>query len=274
MKWTIRDILGSGKVERIYQSWLKGPAEKTGLHKHIKNIYSEIMDRSSSPVSIDIGGNTVILHPKNNYERKRIFNQLRERDVIENITEQIKDDDVFWDVGANYGLYSTVIASQGIETIAFEPDPINVDRIRKNAEENNLHIEIEEYGLSDSNQSAALNSEVVTNSTDPDDSTRIELYRGSEIIQKFSVPSPDVMKIDIEGEELAALNGLEPELSEGDCRLIYCEIHPLDRGESIDYGLSEDEIQEVFDIFERNGFITERISQRDEQFYIRARRSI
>lgn len=54
---------------------------------------------------------------------------------------------------------------------------------------------------------------------------RVDVTTGDTLVESGNVPSPDVIKIDVEGAELNVLRGLEDTLSSRDCRVVYCEVH-------------------------------------------------
>lgn len=59
--------------------------------------------------------------------------------------QTLESDDVFYDIGANVGTY-TCFAGQVVDdgnVIAFEPHPANVDRLRENAEPNEIDVGVQ-----------------------------------------------------------------------------------------------------------------------------------
>lgn len=76
-----------------------------------------------------------------NYRIKTFFN--KEPETIDWINS-FKSNTVFWDIGANVGLYSlySQFLNKNIETIAFEPSVLNLDILVKNINKNNLEDKI------------------------------------------------------------------------------------------------------------------------------------
>jgi FkbM family methyltransferase len=71
---------------------------------------------------------------------------------VEFLIANYQKDTYFLDIGANIGFYSFYVAQQIPEAkiVAFEPDPYNADRLRKNIEINNFkNIKVCEYAISD-----------------------------------------------------------------------------------------------------------------------------
>jgi FkbM family methyltransferase len=139
----------------------------------------------------------------------KILNKLRERSIT------------YLDIGANFGLYSILIAnkfidSQTITIYGFEPFVESYNLFNKNIELNNLNSKIKAYnfGLSNFNGEAYL----IMNTDNPGSNsinfagnysvpnTKISLKTLDEFIQEESNEILFI-KIDIEGSEQAALDG-------------------------------------------------------------------
>lgn len=180
-----------------------------------------------------------------------------EEKFIKDIIEELEDDDVFFDIGANLGIFSCFAIqamSQG-HVVAFEPSPQNVSQLQKNicynGDKNDFSIL--DVALSD--------SEGTINFTQPADddignqtgnisptgnSIKVQSITGDKAVEDGSIPHPSVVKIDVEGAEPLVIQGLKDTLSREACRLLYCEIHlPKDKNSrpSVkDYGEFRDSI--------------------------------
>lgn len=66
------------------------------------------------------------------------------------------------------------------------------------------------------------------------------LFPGDRLIENRTVPSPTVLKIDVEGAELDDLRGLDETLAGEDSRLLYIELH----GRIAEFGGSWEELRE------------------------------
>ena len=142
--------------------------------------------------------------------------------------EQIKSGDVVWDIGANIGFYSLIaarLAGDG-EVIAFEPLPANLAAIRRNLALNGLsNVKVLGIALADTEGTADLqiHSELTWAKLDTSADTAFqqELAVAGHVTVQLStidrqleiLPPPDVVKIDIEGAEVAALRGASKLLS-------------------------------------------------------------
>lgn len=75
-----------------------------------------------------------------------------EKDIVAQILATLRADDIFFDIGANLGLY-TAFASHKVpegSVVAFEPHPPNVSELSANAKRNGTNIDIHDIALSDS----------------------------------------------------------------------------------------------------------------------------
>jgi FkbM family methyltransferase len=121
-------------------------------------------------------------------------------------------DGLLADCGANIGWYSLVAAAAGHSVIAAEPEPGNLELLRRNIDRNGLgdHIEVHacalagrqgigQLALSPSNQGDHRLS-----AGQERDSIGIELQRLDQIVGDRSV---DVMKVDTQGSEVNVLRG-------------------------------------------------------------------
>jgi FkbM family methyltransferase len=161
----------------------------------------------------------------------------KEPDTI-NWIKGFKKDDIFFDIGANIGLYSCFAAKNGITTYSFEPSVFNTEILVKNININNLNSLItlvplclhqkslvSNFNLSSDERGAALStfSESYThdgkklNITMSYNTLGISL---DEFIKLFSIPYPNKIKIDVDGIEHLILKGAENVLKKCDSILI------------------------------------------------------
>lgn len=204
-----------------------------------------------------------------------------EREMLTDLLDELNDDDVFYDVGANTGLYTCFAAkkiSSG-EVIAFEPYPPNVDELRRNAALNDKHITVLEIALSDHSDTV----EIATPETSTpgygaasmaadQDGESVRALRGDELVNDGDIPPPTVVKIDVEGAEPLVVDGLAASLSNSRCRLIYCEVHlpsSAPRGSIYDHGV---DTSDMVGRFEEIGFSVERYEEGTDRLVLKAHR--
>lgn len=142
----------------------------------------------------------------------RIEFGLFELPLAKYVREFAKDAKVAYDLGAEMGYYSlafTKIMGEGGKVYAFESNKERVMKFPELTRRNNAEGKIK------------VLEAYVTNSddTDPLNKTSIDSF-----VYEKGNPAPDIIKIDIEGEELNALRGAEKTLKEHHPKLIL-EIH-------------------------------------------------
>ena len=144
---------------------------------------------------------------------------------------------VFYDVGAHIGVFS-LIAARNLgahgSVFVFEPDPLNVRRIKENASRNQLDaIRIIPKAvcstvgrvrfLRASFQSSMNRGVLVEDASAAEESTiEVESITLDAFAQENALPS--LIKIDVEGSEAAVLQGSE-EIFRSAKPLLVCEIH-------------------------------------------------
>ena len=126
------------------------------------------------------------------------------------------DDLVFFDVGANMGLYALLCASmfEPKAVHAFEPTPSTVEVARRAVRANELDVTVEALALGDRNGSAELHFSPTSDETNSlvegfqsgQKTVTVPVRRMDDHVAKTGV-HPTVMKIDVETHEPAVLAG-------------------------------------------------------------------
>lgn len=209
------------------------------------------------------------------------FNRIRERPILEELLGELRPEDTFYDLGANLGLYSCLAADVADRVVAFEPHPENADRLEQNASLNGADdLVVYRCALADSNGTAELQvaldglgsagHSLVKN---PDgvrtlnpQTVTVETRSGDDLVDAERLPRPSVLKIDVEGAEYDVLSGLRETLSDPECRLVYCEVHPKR------LGLQSRSVDDVRVLLEACGFEVDDRSVRPDQPFLRARK--
>jgi FkbM family methyltransferase len=154
--------------------------------------------------------------------------------------EHVPAGGVVWDVGANIGFY-TLIASRLVgelgRVVAFEPLPDNQRAIQRNVELNLIgNVDLVAVALSDEEGEAELEIHDSPTwaklDTSGDTSFKRDAAASGSVRVKVTtldaqlarLPPPGLVKMDIEGAEVAALRGASKLL--GECRpTLICELH-------------------------------------------------
>ncbi len=162
----------------------------------------------------------------------------KEPDTIRWI-ENFKVNSVFWDVGANIGLYSCFASRQKkAKTFAFEPSVFNLEVLSKNIYCNNLSdkIIIIPLSLTSETKISSFNMSKIevggarssfSENYDEEGNVFNPVFKyntlgisGNDIVKKFNIDKPDYIKIDVDGIEYLVLNGLSEILDDTSSILI------------------------------------------------------
>lgn len=142
---------------------------------------------------------------------------------------------VLWDVGANFGLHGITakLLRPASRVVCFEPSPEMLGRLFRNRALNGLDIEIVGAALSNRAGFQALSLGPPGN---PGMSTLspwtgstysgtlvVAVARGDDLAAGGLVPAPTVIKLDVEGHELPALEGMARILSSPSLKAVVFE---------------------------------------------------
>jgi FkbM family methyltransferase len=142
--------------------------------------------------------------------------------VQKEIARRLKPGDVFYDVGSNMGFFALIagrlVGPQG-HVCAFEPHPDNARAVSENARLNGLsHLRIfevaagnearrEQLTMTDWDGGAALARYPIGPSSSVT-RTEVEVVTLDDFIVDRALPLPTFVKIDVEGAELEAIEGM------------------------------------------------------------------
>lgn len=136
--------------------------------------------------------------------------------VMDTCASVLRSGDVYYDIGANTGLFSidAGVSIPDLKIYAFEPQPGLAECIRRSAQVNNLSdIECLEIlvGREDGVQKLYLTSHSIHASLSPRENHYQELVRPmctlDSLLGSGRVRAPDVIKVDVEGAELMVFQG-------------------------------------------------------------------
>lgn len=173
----------------------------------------------------------------------------KEPETIEWI-DSFEKGDILWDIGANIGCYSLYAAKKGNSVLAFEPSAANYFLLQKNIECNQFDKKIQAFCLafSDTSEIGYLNMSTIqmggaiNNFGDISDSIEcvdekhdVKFSQGmigfsiDEFIRYYHIPTPNHIKIDVDGIENKIVRGAKHTLTNKKLKSLLIELdfnHP------------------------------------------------
>jgi FkbM family methyltransferase len=177
--------------------------------------------------------NTNISAPSNTNQALSLYfgdRDFEELEQLQYVLENIKEDEVFADVGASFGLFSSVIADNTeAEVYSFEPLRLNTSFQRLNQELYGYNFSVNRAAVADEEGETELNvssnshgQNDISSKRETGDTQSVDKIRLDEELEKV-----DYIKIDTEGAEIKVLKGMEKLLE--DCQpVILLELHNSD----------------------------------------------
>ncbi|ELZ98020.1 hypothetical protein C440_02193 [Haloferax mucosum ATCC BAA-1512] len=191
--------------------------------------------------TITVGDVSATFRPSSFVEWSNVHTRIwHERRVLEHLLADVRTDDVFFDIGANIGIYSCLVGRllDGGAVVPFEPYPPNVRRLRVNLAANGLSPTIIERPLAATAGDATLSVHDTVGPgaqhatlgrgyhTSPIEARLdVESVTGDALVADGEIPGPTIVKIDVQGTEDDVLSGLERALGSDACRRVYVETH-------------------------------------------------
>ena len=165
----------------------------------------------------------------------------KEPETIEWINT-FSDKDVFWDIGANVGVYTLYAALRDIAVISFEPSPSNYYLLNRNVEINKMDNRIsalciafndttrlDSFYMANTELGGALNSfaEAVDWKGEPFPASFKQAMIGfsvDDFVRQFNPLFPNHIKIDVDGIENKIIKGAKHTLSDKRVKSILLEL--------------------------------------------------
>lgn len=170
--------------------------------------------------------------------------KTKEPEVIRYIDEYVSGTDIFFDIGANVGVFSVYAAKRhpGVKVYSFEPEYSNLNALKENIVRNRLTGRVRPYSaavsdfmglsmlhLQDTSTGAAAHTESRDNITATDEGYPVVWSEGivsitlDELCSELGV-KPTVMKIDTDGNEDKILRGGAETLSNKGLKSLVIEV--------------------------------------------------
>jgi FkbM family methyltransferase len=194
------------------------------------------------PRRLDYPHADIYLRVTSKTERNRLRACAKEPFTIDWIHDSVRPGEVFYDIGANIGAYSLVAAKKpggGARVFAFEPSYVNMASLCANIVINDAvdHITPVPVALSASScltvfKLRALEPGSARHSlgeeSSPEGPTLYRqpamTFRLDDLIDQFGLPAPHHIKLDVDGGELAVLEGASRTLASPTLRSMLIEV--------------------------------------------------
>lgn len=159
--------------------------------------------------------------------------------------DKIKEDSIFFDVGASNGIFSIYAANKQLDVYSFEPEVQNFGLLGINSYLNSHTIKhqlkIFNVAISDKNElgniyiakyEAGGHMKIVDKPQNvqedsvfvPDFVQNVLKFTLDAIIEDYALPTPEYIKIDVDGSELAVINGADNTLHNRSLKSIFIEL--------------------------------------------------
>jgi FkbM family methyltransferase len=216
-------------VHQLWSTRLRGALVAVGGYQLVFDAYARLLNAATPATrQVRVGAVTATLATATPTETVSVLHTLEnERAPLERFVADLARGDRVLDVGANVGAYAALAAASGASVTAVEPHGPTAARLRANVPAATVHelalgAGVGTVGLAVTNdrpgtQRAAVGGDTATVRQLPGD----------------RLPTPDVIKIDVEGAEARVLDGLARGLSRGRVRVVYVEVHGMDSDQAV-----------------------------------------
>ncbi len=224
----------------------------------------------STTLEFTLASQPVKLHISNQREIRRAHAIHHELDLVERINAHLQGTDTVYDIGANIGVLTLLMARQSsnVRVFSFEPEPRNFSQLQQNITLNNLDDRVtpNQLALGASEGEVALHvrghagegRHSIAESAGSTDAINVALTTCHKFAQRQNAP-PDVLKIDVEGAEGQVLAGVTDMLGTHPPRDIFLEIHHKGDGDQMPDGskihdwFTSNSYQLLWDVERRSG---------------------
>jgi FkbM family methyltransferase len=196
-----------------------------------------------------------------------------EQRVLSRLIDFLRPGDVAFDIGANVGLYTVLLAKTvggAGRVVAFEPDHRAFDHLRDNLKLNGIaNARCFRQALGEQAGQARLyaskiigGSSLVAKRKHGGGGQIVAIAAGDDLVLAEKVPLPRAVKIDVEGYEHSVIRGLSRTLVHPACEVVCCEVHPS----MLPKGVRP---EQILDLLQSLGFARREIYRRwDSTFHL------
>ncbi len=180
-------------------------------------------------------GSVFSLQPEDYIDRIVLEDGYYEPEVLAALEPHFSPGVVLWDIGANFGLHSVTAAviAPGVRVHCFEPNPPMFARLEAHTRRNGTDVHCWPVALGGQDGVATLH---INNCGNPgmttltpwagatyDARVQVTLARAETLIARGDLPAPNLIKLDVEGNEAAVLTGFGERLRDPELRAVVFE---------------------------------------------------
>lgn len=224
-----------------YHPWVIRVIRTLGLRSAGRKVYHFLASPRQGVFRVERGGVTVAFVTRAP-DQLRAVEAVSMDPSLDLIARFLQPGDTVYDVGSHLGVYSILLAKavgpRGT-VIAFEPHHETYEQLLENLRLNGLeNVRAFEKALGErAGEEKLYIGEVIANfSLLPGGIAgskgtampfqRVQVVQGDEFVEAEGLPIPKAVKVDVEGFEYSVIQGLRRTLSEPECEMVCCEIHP------------------------------------------------
>ncbi len=270
----ITGLFSSSLPNRLYNQWLSFPPVQASV-----NYFAKLL----IPATIKIAEGELMLNRQDVGVSFAMAFGLFEKTEVAIFQKTLKPAMNVLDIGANIGYY-TVIAGKLIgptgKVFAFEPEKTNATILKKNLAINKLsNVVVEEQAVSDTVGERTFflaennkGAHAFVNNRNTNEKIIVKTDTVDHALSKYGSPKIDIIKMDIEGAEVLALEGMLQTIACNPELIIFTEFYPkalnrleksplefLNRLKELGFNLFEinEDVRQLVPLTDFNKFISE-----------------
>jgi FkbM family methyltransferase len=219
---------------------------------HLRQVGTDERLRSANVAHgrLDYAAADIHLRLSSRAEFHRLRSCAKEPFTVRWIEQRVQPGEVLYDIGANIGVYTLIaaVAVPGARVVSFEPGPANFAALCANLDLNSVadRVTAVPVALGDRPRTAALGDHALAPGASitvggPDRKAPLTALvdRLDDLIERFDLPLPDHVKLDVDGAELEVLAGAGRVLASGRIKSALVELDP-ERGDRVVAKLERD----------------------------------